>query len=112
MNSIGIELSRLHSRYKRVPVVVSAIRPQIESHHTGGPGLVHALEEEQVYRGALFGEDAEVYAIRAYCCAERKALALIVVRNPTHRISSLRFPRHCSLHYCCGLYVHFFATAW
>jgi hypothetical protein len=32
-DSIGIELSRLHPRHKRVPVVVGAIRPRIERDH-------------------------------------------------------------------------------
>ena len=32
---IGIELSRLHPRHERVPVVVGAIRPRIESDRAG-----------------------------------------------------------------------------
>ena len=62
---VAVQLARLHGRNEDVPVVVRAVARGIEPDHARRPGIVDAIEEQQLDPGRVPREHAEVGAGRS-----------------------------------------------
>src|SRR5205085_7498394 len=68
--TISVDLSRLHSRYKDVPVVILAVPHLIDGNHPRGFRVTGALEQQQIDAGRVFGEHAEVDSAFHHGCTK------------------------------------------
>ena len=64
LDSVAVHLARLHARHEDVPVVVRAVGRGIDGDHERGPGVVDAIEEQQLDPSRVPREHAEVRAGR------------------------------------------------
>ena len=94
-DAIGVELSRDDAGHKDVPIMVGAVRPRIEVDDPRGLWGVDAIEQQQLSRRVVFGENAEIGAPGNEGRAQRVTLAGLATRSveAVHPAAARRFLR-------------------
>jgi hypothetical protein len=79
MNTIPVDLPRLHIGDEDVPVIVGSVPSGVETDGTGRYGIFCMVKEQQFNRIGIPGIDAEIDTAVSHGCAERKAASLRAV---------------------------------
>src|SRR4029077_1199556 len=60
LDTVAIELPRLHVRHEKMPIVVGTVSRWVDSNHARRPHVVFPIKEHQLYTSGISREDAEI----------------------------------------------------
>jgi hypothetical protein len=81
MNTIPVDLPRLHIGNEDVPVIVGSVPSGVETDGTGRYGIFCMAKEQQFNRISIPGIEAEIDTTVFHGCTERKTLSLRAVSH-------------------------------